>query len=395
MRKDEIYEDEDEINEKPKSALRFTRYVLVFILVIIILLFVFNNKDKLNIDNFRRFMAKIDIGVSIGKTVDNKTIDFQFEEESFAKAYKDGVAHISPSKLVITDNIGTKFLSLDLGYENPAMQTTKKYVFTYDRGGKNLTITNSFATVFEKKFDDEIIAAKMNDEGYFAVVLKSAGYKNEVLIFDKNFKEAYKWQSLNRYIVDVDISPSGDAFVVSTLNVENAKNKCEINYFKLNKKEMVWALEAEKGICSNVAFKDVSTISALFSDRVDFISSKGKKVGTFEFEDYILQSINTNSSRYTALVMSKSNSGASNLIVINNKGKKLADTETGELITSIDINDDEIALMSKDKVMLFSMFFKKINFTKALTKTCDDVYFVDKSSVITTSESCAIYHLLS
>ena len=128
-------DDNDNQFERPKSALRFARYLLLLIMVTMALLFIFTNKDKINMDNFRRLLAKIDIGISLGSEIDDTQIDFEYRENSVTRVYKDGIARLTGERLSIMDNRGTQFLNVLSGFEQPQLIANNKYVLAFDCGG--------------------------------------------------------------------------------------------------------------------------------------------------------------------------------------------------------------------------------------------------------------------
>jgi hypothetical protein len=388
-------DDNDNQFERPKSALRFARYLLLLIMVTMALLFIFTNKDKINMDNFRRLLAKIDIGISLGSEIDDTQIDFEYRENSVTRVYKDGIARLTGERLSIMDNRGTQFLNVLSGFEQPQLIANNKYVLAYDSGGTELIVTNSFAVLFEKTFSDKIINASMNDSGYFAVVTQSDGYKSSVYVFNSKFEEIFKWDSLSRYIVDVEVAHNNDAIAVSTLYSEGEAIMPQINYFEFSDENITWSVDFDETVSPAISCKSDGTICAIFEWGVCFIDNKGREKSRYQFEQNLVQNFDIDDEKYNAFVLSHSVSGNSTLVVLDNNGIMISSTEIDEYIKSVDVMGDKVALLSTNNVMALNILSGKISWQRENSSNGVDVFFSDKSSVLVVSEISAVYNIIN
>ena len=394
---EQFKQDDDNNNqfERPKSALRFARYLLLLIMVTMALLFIFTNKDKINMDNFRRLLAKIDIGISLGSEIDDTQIDFEYRENSVTSVYKDGIARLTGERLSIMDNRGTQFLNVLSGFEQPQLIANNKYVLAYDSGGTELIVTNSFAVLFEKTFSDKIINASMNDSGYFAVVTQSDGYKSSVYVFNSKFEEIFKWDSLSRYIVDVEVAHNNDAIAVSTLYSEGEAIMPQINYFEFSDENISWSVDFDETVSPAISCKSDGTVCAIFEWGVCFIDNKGREKSRYQFEQNLVQNFNIDDEKYNAFVLSHSVSGNSTLVVLDNNGIMISSTEIDEYIKSVDVMGDKVALLSANNVMALNILSGKISWQRENSSNGVDVFFSDKSSVLVVSEISAVYNIIN
>lgn len=388
-------DDNDNQFERPKSALRFARYLLLLIMVTMALLFIFTNKDKINMDNFRRLLAKIDIGISLGSEIDDTQIDFEYRENSVTRVYKDGIARLTGERLSIMDNRGTQFLNVLSGFEQPQLIANNKYVLAYDSGGTELIVTNSFAVLFEKTFSDKIINASMNDSGYFAVVTQSDGYKSSVYVFNSKFEEIFKWDSLSRYIVDVEVAHNNDAIAVSTLYSEGETIMPQINYFEFSDENITWSVDFDETVSPAISCKSDGTICAIFEWGVCFIDNKGREKSRYQFEQNLVQNFDIDDEKYNAFVLSHSVSGNSTLVVLDNNGIMISSTEIDEYIKSVDVMGDKVALLSTNNVMALNILSGKISWQRENSSNGVDVFFSDKNSVLVVSEISAVYNIIN
>lgn len=379
--------------EKVKSGLRFARFLLLLVMVLAALILLFANKDKINSDNFKRLFAKIDIGMSSAEQSDNSIIGFDYDASSVIGVYKDGIARVTSDSLSIIDNIGTQFQNVLTGFNSPALITTDKYVLTYDRGGNKLIVTNSFAVLYEKTFEDNIVNVSMNDSGYFAVVTESEAYKNKLIVFDDSFKEIYKINSMSRYILSADISNDNKHIAVSSIYTKDDNVLPQINYYKLSSEDALWNVDFQDSPAVMVVTKDDGCVAALFEWGMCILDSKGKERYKYEFGNKILQTVNIERGRYNTIVLSESASGNSEIYVFDNNGKNISDEKTDYTALHVDMLGDRLAVASLENMYIYTASGKLI-MKRENQNDATHILFSDRNSFLSVSSSGVVYNVI-
>ena len=390
---DEPSEQKMSKTEKVKSGIRFTRFLLLLIMVLAALILLFANKDKINSDNFKRLAAKIDIGISSVKSTDNSVISFDYDSDSVTGVYKDGIARVTSSDLAIIDNIGTQFQSVLTGFNDPALITTDKYVLTYDRGGNRLIVTNSFTVLFEKSFEDNIVHVSMNDNGWFSVVTESEAYKNKLIVYNSSFEEVYKINSMTRYIICSDISNDNKHIAVSSIYIKDENVMPQLNYYKLSSEESLWNVDFPDRAAVYVAAKDDGSVTALFEWGVCILDSKGKEKYRYEFGSKILQTFNIERGRYNTVIISESTSGNSEIYVFDNNGKKVADQKTDYTALSSDMESDRLAVISLENMYIYTASGKLV-MQRENPNDATHILFSDKNSFLSIGSSGVVFNVI-
>lgn len=375
-----------------KSGLKFARFMMLLIMVIAALILVFVNREKINADNFKRLFAKIDIGTMNSQTADNTVIDFEYDSTGIVDVYKDGLTRITSDNLVIMDNIGTEFQSVITGYNDPAMITTDKYILIYDRGGKKLSVTNSFTVLFDTVFDDNIVNVSMNENGYFTVITESEAYKNKLIVYNSKFNEVYRINSLTRYFICADISPDNKYIAVSSLYIKDSNVTPQINCYKLSSEESIWNRDFEEDVAVDIVCENDGSFSALFEWGICILDSKGNEKYRFEFGNRILQNYYMSHDKYNIAVLSESVSGNSEITVFNNNGKQIGVITLNDTVLSVDLFDDRISVLTRDEIMIYSVSGNLISSRKNPNDSTY-VFFTGKNSILSVSASSAVYNL--
>lgn len=381
-------------SEKVKSGIRFARFVLLLIAVLSALILLFANRNKINIDNFKRLASKIDLGTSSAPKDDMSKIGFDYDSNSVVAVYKDGIARATEDNLSIIDNIGTQFQSVLTGFNSPALITNQKYALAFDRGGNKLIVTNSFSVLFEKVFEDNIVDVSMNEDGYFAVITESEAYKNKLVVFDNNFKEVYKFNSMKRYIVGADISNDNKNLALSCIYIENENVKPQIVYHKLSSEESLWTCDFDESIAVSVTAKNDGTVCAVFEWGMCILDSKGKEKYRYEFGNKMLQSFYISDGKYNTVAFSESMNGKSEIYVFDNSGKQIADIKTDFTVTSVDMLGDRMAVASLEKLCVYTATGKSI-YERENPNNGTMALFSDKNAVLTISSSDIIYNVIN
>lgn len=396
MRKrEEIFEEDEGLEEpsvKPPVSLKYMRYVLLLAMVMAALIFLFSNRDQINGDNFRRLMTKINMGMN-SVAADNGEIRFDSATVGKTVVYKDGLAHATVEKLIITDRNGTEFQNTALGYRNPCISSNSRYVFVYDSGGTGITVADSFSVLFEHHMEDNIITARMNENGWLVVVTESEGYLAKVFVYDSSYREVYRYSSLGRYILDAAVTLDHKSVVLSALNVEGSAITPELVCFRLNKEKVEWSLPFEGDPCVHLSVKKNGVINGLFRWGMVAVSAKGAEIGRYEFDNQVLQCFTMQDGEHNVFALSPSENGDSQLVICNEKGK-VKDTVTAEFYgKSVDYRNGRIALLGNRKSAVYSSNGKVLWTDEP--ENAESIAFLQNNAVVVIGDMKSVYNKIS
>lgn len=381
---------DDRFVGRSKTALRFFRYLLLCILVLILAITVIANRDSINMDNLRRMFAKIDIGISSGEDVDGQQIEFPFESDATVTSFKDGLAYLTPSKLTIMDNLGTVFMSTQTGYATPELITTDRYTVAYDRGGTGLLVTNSFAVVFEKTMPEKISYVTVSEENFLSVITTGGGYKNSLYVYNASFEEIYVWHSNDRYLLNAAVSPDRKTVALTCYNIKDGAAFAELVGIRLDEEEIAWSAKLEH-LPLDMCYKSNSLIALLFDDHLAFYNQKGEAGKIYSFEKNFLQGFFLDRD-HTLLVLSSGKLGASTLYEINNRGKAISEFAPGAQITSMDVKANRVALLTDAETYVYSLISEKVTYSKETNNNVQAVTFGGKNCLLDIYSTYCVYN---
>lgn len=388
LKENEVRNESDN-NRRSRMTIKYVRYLLLLIMVMVGLIFLFSNRDLISIDNFRRMLAKFDIGFSASGATDGEV---HFDASSAGKTivYKDGFAHATVEKLIVTDKTGTEFQNVQLGFRNPVISANNRYVFVYDSGGTGLMVTDSFSVLFEKNMENPIITANMNSDGSIAVVTEGDGYLSKVYVYNTSFKEVYRYQSLNRYILDAVVTDNNKALAVSAMNIEGADITPEIMYFKLNKESVHWTVPFEGSACVRLSVKEDGTICGLFNWGMVSLNSKGKEVGRYQLENSVIQCYSMDDRSKNVFVVSAAENGDGQVVICDENGHVEDTFQIDYYATALDYCDGRVVILGNQKCCVYSSSGKLI--WEDSPERVSDVSFMGKKVVVIIGDAKCIYN---
>ncbi len=380
---------EREETHRSRSTIRYVRYLLLLIMVIVALIFLFANRDQINGDNFRRLIAKINIGISAPSAEDGE-VHFDTASGGATVVYKDGFAHATVEKLIITDKNGTEFQNTALGFRNPIISANSRYVLAYDSGGTGLMVADSFSVLFEKQMEDPIIVARMNADGSIAVVTEGDGYLAKVYVYDTSFHEVYRYRSLNRYILDAVVSADNKALAISCMNIDGADIVPEILYFKLSKEEVQWSVSFKEDACVRLSAKENGTICGLFDWGMVSLNKKGEEIGRYQFENQVLQCYTMDDGSNNVFVVSAAENGDGTVVICNEKGKVQDTVMLNYYAEHLDYYKGRIAVLGNQKSGVYNRSGKLL--WEDAPERPTDIAFMGKNAVVVVSETKCVYN---
>ena len=386
---DTFEQDEQTAREGAKSKLtiKYVRYLLLLIMVMVALIFLFANRDQINGDNLKRLISKISAGFS-APSAEEGEVQFETTDNGKTVIYKDGFANATVEKLLITDKGGAEFQNTPLGFRNPCLSANSKYVMAYDSGGTGILIADSFSVLYEANMENNIISAQMNSDGSFVVITEGDGYLTKVYVYDSSFREIYRYRSLTRYIMDASLSPDNKALAISAMNIEGGETVSEILYFKLNKEEVQWSVSYDQNPCIDIDIKEDGSICGLFSWGMVSLSKKGTEQGRYELDNQVLQCYSVEED-LTVFAVSAAENGNSTLVTCNAKAGVKDIVDLDYYVTQLDYNDGRIAVLGNRKCGVYNTNGKLL--WENTPERATGIAMMGKNTVVVISETKCVY----
>ncbi len=194
---------------------------------------------------------------------------------------------------------GKQITSIQHGYSAPVMCVSAARTLIYDRGSFGLRVDALYANIVDTQLKEEILTADICDKGYVAVASQSADYTAFVNVYDKDFKNIFRWSSPDGYVSCIELSDNGKYMAVCTVTGKNGDYCSNINVFRLSNGERIF----NKQVLGSMYVSATSNRKFITFAGTDSVVSYGWD-GSNEtnYEYYNLQLVNMDYNDYTALI---------------------------------------------------------------------------------------------
>lgn len=120
-----------------------------------------------------------------------------------AVTYGRDVLLVNNEGISAVDRSGREVWSVSCAATTPVVEVKNKYIMHADLNGKNINLYKKDKLETQIKTEREILSARLNKNGYIAVVTEESGYKGMVTVYSGSGREIFRWHSGSGYIGDV------------------------------------------------------------------------------------------------------------------------------------------------------------------------------------------------
>lgn len=313
------------MNEKRPSAL--THVLLAAIVLVVALIFV--------VTLVRRSAAKsAAVNEEAPYTLDNSA------GQVFA------VTTGKAGQLVAATNGGVQLFSPEgqsvahelMSFKQPGVTAGDHAAAAYDIGAESLVVADTDGNVSRIKPAGAVISARMNSEGWLAVVTEAPGYRAVVTVYDNTRKAVYVWYSGSSYVLTAAIS---DDRTLAALCVDESGGSVQI--FRLSDENPVGTFTAPGELFADLSWTDDDHIAAVSPSRVVFLNEDGGTAGEYGFNGQSLYDYAREGSGFFTVALSQYRSGSpTRLITLSPKGEVLGDIEAPEGLESVSAHGKQV-----------------------------------------------------
>ncbi len=194
---------------------------------------------------------------------------------------------------------GKQVTSIQHGYSAPVLNVSAARTLIYDRGSFGLRVDALYTNIVDTQLKEEIVTADICDKGYVAVATQSADYTAFVNVYDKDFKNIFRWSSPDGYVSCIELSDNGKYMAVCTVTGKNGDYCSNINIFRLSNGERVF----NKQILSSMYVSATSNrkfVTFIGTDTAISYGWDGSNETIYEY--YALQQVNMDYKDFTAII---------------------------------------------------------------------------------------------
>lgn len=257
-------------------------------------------------------------------------------------ATNGGVQLFSPEGQSVTHEL--------VSFKQPGVTAGERRAAAYDIGAETLVVTDTDGNVNRLKPAGAVISARMNGEGWLAVVTEAPGYKAVVTVYDDTGKAVYVWYSGTSYVLTADIS---DDRTLAALCVDETGGS--VNVFRLSQEDPVGTYSAPGELFADLAWTDDDHLAAVSQTRIVFLNENGSESGTFDFAGLNLYDYAREGSGFFTAALSRYRSGSpTKLVTLSPRGEVLGEIEAPEGLESISAHGKQVLALCGKRLIQYN-----------------------------------------
>ena len=237
-----------------------------------------------------------------------------------------------------------------MSFKQPGITAGEKAAAAYDIGAETLVTVDAEGKINHLKPAGAVISARMNSEGWLAVVTEAPGYKAVVTVYDDTGKAVYVWYSGTSYVLTAALS---DDRTLAALCVDETGGS--VNIFELSQEEPVGTFSAPGELFADLGWTDDDHIAAVSQTRVVFLKEDGSAAGEYGFNGQNLYDYVREGSGFFTAALSQYRSGSpTRLVTLSPRGEVLADIEAPEGLESISAHGKQVLALCGTRLIQYN-----------------------------------------
>ena len=261
-------------------------------------------------------------------------------------------------QLVAATNGGLQMFSTDgasithelMSLKQPGVTAGEQMAAAYDIGEPLVVVVRADGSVHTMEPPGPVISARMNRDGWLAVVTEAPGYKAVVTVYDNTQKAVYAWYSGSSYVLTAELS---DDRTLAVLCVDESGGS--VNIFRLSEEDPIGVYAAPGEMLADLCWVDDDHVAAVSSSRVVFLNENGSAAGEFDYNGQNLYDYAREGSGFFALVLSQYRSGSpTRMLTLSPRGEVLGDLEAPTELESISAHGKQVLALCGQRVVQYN-----------------------------------------
>ncbi len=329
-------------SEKREKKFRLYKFLTISLLVLFLLGGAILFENDITVENLRYLIKYFDFSSS-GAFSEESVIYYNADSGNEFYVFRGDLALVNPGGITLFDRRGSAVMTDSFNMSQPTCVLSDKYLAVYDLGGHQVRIYNSFALLYENSFPYTVQSVSINSDGAFSVVTAEKNYRSAVFVFDREFKQVYKWLSSDKYATGATFSDR-NILTVSTVHSEGGELVSDLIELKLgnNKPVSNFVMKSELPL----SHMNDRTGTVLMTDRSIKFIKKGKEEASKSFAEGSLKKF-VFGEKYCAVLQDELSVGVNyKLSIFNRKGEEIISQQFSVSVLDIEIYRDTVFVLT-------------------------------------------------
>ncbi len=212
----------NEYYETVSDRYALAQILLCILLLIFVAIMAISHASSLTYNHLYYFFRDLSSSVeNWDATVSDRIVYAAGDHEVYAP-YRGGFAVVGDRYLCAYTATGRRTLYEKSNMKEPVLTASGKYILTYEKNGKSVSLSNSFSRIFKKEFEYTVCTAGVSDSGVFLVVTEGERSSNELFVYGSN-QNLLNTVRIPAPTTAVALDATGKTCVYVTASAENGK----------------------------------------------------------------------------------------------------------------------------------------------------------------------------
>ena len=260
------------------------------------------------------------------------------------------------------NNNGKLLFSYPHGYSYPVVKQSSERFILCSLGEKEYSVYNLNKQLFSGTASNNILAAAIAEDGTYAIATQSDSYSSQVVVYDKNNKQIYKWMCADYIINNVAISPDGNRIAVSVFNTKSGQFLSKLYILGYKSATPINLFEYENELIMSLNNAANSSFYAVFENNITFFKWSDLSNTAHSNEKKVFFA--RNSKNYALVVNgNEANKKDNEIVVYNGKGVQKHTFNFNEEIIDIALRGKYIYILSDRMIYIYNVSGELLNST--------------------------------
>lgn len=221
---------EDGYGTRVGRRYRTAGLVITVLLVIFIPASLIFGYRELTYENVYYFFRELDTVLSSDVRSTGAISYGSGEERSYA-AFKGGIAVADRYSVAVYSAGGRRTAELNVGYFNPQLRTSDKYLLIYGASDGAFSVCNSFVRLYSETLDSTIYGADINSRGEVLVHTSNSKYSAVLYLYGSGFAREAAYY-ISDYVTACALSDDGRYVLAAAVDTEGGEYISELRLYR-------------------------------------------------------------------------------------------------------------------------------------------------------------------
>lgn len=377
------------INKPDGKTVSMLKRVLALVLTVFLVVgavFVVVNRDKLNIDHIRRWIAYHNSSGQIAQQV------FHGTDLSGSFVWTgNGLVTCSKQQLQGFDLSGEKVINQTVNMKKPVLRTEGGYTVVYDAGGTELYLLHKGDVIQTSQAGKgrTILSARVDRDGWLTVVEQAPGYKASVTVYNEQFQPVVTENISSSFITDAIVSPNHKLLTLVSIGEAESGFESVLQFYNVSDGTLKSTCFLNGDVVLDMKWeKDVLWVVGEYG--AYRIVGEALESGYTEANSY-MQGFSLQGSGYALMFYSKYQGGSTGELVTVDETGVIGTVGLNDEVLSISASGDYVAVLTAAELSIYKSDLTLYASAENTWGARRVLLRNDGSAVVISSESASLY----